>query len=150
MRRGSILGMFGLLLLLCAALSAAVALRLLLPEPRYVPVGPGDAFPPAPSPYVLTVEGRLIFVVNDGREIIVLDRLYRVPGGHAVVWVESHGRFIDPGSGTHFDLYGQPVRRFRRDDQPLARYPVRLTDGMLEIAPEQFYDTPLALPLPVP
>lgn len=128
-------------LFLLAALVFAATLgwalfRFAFPQPEWIELGRLDDFPPAKEPYVI-VNDIHVFLVNDGKSILVLDPLNRVSGGFKVNWNNQERVFIDPSRGSWFDLHGMPIRKAwinsPLESQSLARYEVKIEKGLVFI-----------------
>ena len=136
-RRGLWTVFLGIAFLLLMSVAAWALLSFAMPDDAYTDIGPLSGYPPSAQPY--EVQNPIhVFVVNDGGDLIVLDPLNRVTGGHEVRWWPQQGYFIDPGRGSWFDLLGRSVAHDGVPvQQGLARYPVTVLDGRVLVAVER-------------
>ena len=124
------------LLLLISLVLGAVSLigllaRFSLPKENIIHTGNLSDFPPSDQPYHIT-EPIIGWIVNDGKNLLVLGAHNKIPGGVLVNWYAYERIFIDPSTGYRFDLYGQPAVWVYPDGrqiiapQGLPRYQVSL------------------------
>jgi len=112
----------------------SILVRYAMPRPAWVALGRLGDFPPSDEPYA--VRDVDVFLVNDGKEIIVLDPLNPAPGGVNVLWNADMQSFIDPLRGSWFSLYGIPKRRAGStfmESQSLRLYDLKIQDGLVSI-----------------
>ena len=101
-------------------------------EQRYVPVQHTNELPPN-SKKAVELDGRSILLCNSDGDIYAVDNIC----SHAEQPLECGriraGWIMCPAHGARFDLAsGEPISGPAQE--PIATFPVRITDGMIEIA----------------
>lgn len=119
--------------MLLACMAVGAALFYLNQRSPAVRVGRLSDFPPSANPYRVQVDNHIVFVVNTGAELLILEPRYTTSTGHSsydVVWVPTNGRYEDPSSGAKFTLTGEwlDVNYLSGiiDSRGLSRYPVEV------------------------
>jgi len=100
------------------------------PRTEVVDLGGLAEFPPADEPYELRDPVHL-YVVNNGEKVVVIDPRIKTPNSYPAKWNSQERKYIDPLTGTTYDLYGRPLRG--PATQNLPRYPVEIIDGRVLI-----------------
>lgn len=96
------------LLFLLLGMSVFVSYSFALPQTERSYVGDLTDFPHAATPYVVSNEGGIAYLVRFEEELRAF--FIRTPHGHCFYkWVESNNRFEDPCYGSKFDLMGNYI-----------------------------------------
>jgi len=97
----------------------------------------GD-FPPSADPYYVQDDNQMLFVVNTGAELLVIEPRFTSSNGlwnTDVKWVPTNGRFEDPSSGAKFTLTGEWYHNNYLngtiDSRGLGHYPVEVRGDAL-------------------
>jgi len=119
--------------MLLACMAVGAALFYLNQRSTTVYVGQVSDFPPSADPYYVQVDNQMLFVVNTGAELLVIEPRFTSSNGvwnYDVVWVPTNGRYEDPSSSAKFSLTGEWLEvnylNGTIDSRGLGRYPVEV------------------------
>jgi len=117
--------MAALLLLLVTAIG--LAFQYTLPVPKLVRLGSLADFPPSPTPYRVAKQHPIVYVVNTGKALQILDVQDPHRWGCRILWDESNHRFDDPCLGSKYALDGIYV--YGPSARSMDYYAYRIIDG---------------------
>ena len=119
------------MLLACGAFAAWLFFTTQRPTGVYV--GKLSNFPPSENPYYINVDNDMLFVVNTGTDLVVLDPRFHSSNdiyNCDVKWVPTNGRFEDPCSGAKFAPTGEWLDVWYltkvMEQRGLSHYPVEV------------------------
>ncbi|MCC7358275.1 MAG: hypothetical protein IT317_02290 [Anaerolineales bacterium] len=119
------------MLLACGVFAAWLFLTMQRPTAVYV--GRLSDFPPSADPYFVDVDNDMLFVVNTGSQLLVLEPRFHTSDdifNCDVKWVPTNERFEDPCSGAKFTPTGEWIEVSYLiktiDQRGLSRYPVEV------------------------
>ena len=114
-------------LLLLLLTTIGLAFQYTLPAPNWVQLGSLADFPPSATPYRIARQHSIVYVVNLGEELQILDVKAPHQWGCRILWDESNHRFDDPCLGTKYALDGIYV--YGPSARSMDHYAYRIIDG---------------------
>jgi len=117
-------------LLILSVICLAGLVWFVTPRTELVGLGSLAEFPPADEPYELCDPVHL-YVVNAGEKVVVIDPKIKTPNSYLAKWNSQERKYIDPLTGTTYDLFGWPLRGPATQNLPC--YPVEIKDGRVLI-----------------